>query len=67
MYLASIRQQAFPQVTPEILLKELFEPQAALFSRHSAILHHNLSSTVEKFRLRVYDNEGRTNPMRESY
>jgi hypothetical protein len=30
VYFASIRQQAFPEVAPEILLKELFEPQAAL-------------------------------------
>jgi len=28
VYLTSIRQQAFPRVASEILLKELFEPQA---------------------------------------
>jgi hypothetical protein len=33
--LASIRQQAFPQVAPEILLKELFEPQAAWLFTHN--------------------------------
>ena len=67
IYLSKYSATSFSQVTPEILLKELFEPQAALL--FTAFRHFAPQFVLDrrKFRLRVYDNGGRTNPMRESY